>query len=991
MSHFLRTGRLIGALGLLLICFVSVTAVTAQSLLDTDPEFQRDMLQGMRQGEAGFSKRLSEFNQLLGENPAPGSSARVRLETLARDLHSEALTSKHQFDSVWTHPHLREELSRLGKPWEKFLNEQGETARALIQERAVREGRARQGPAVQEGEPAISKPTVRQKPPLAAKGSPTVRQGAPAGEPTLVQPRTPAAQEGTPTVRRGSPPAAEGAPAAGEDAARVKVLNYTINALEFTKCLKEKRSTDRREVLRDCLWESARGVAIGELVGAGIGAVALIGPTGAVLATVAVSGLASYAAYHGLVQIHEAALDLFDREKAAQAEQEAQEAEARALATRARLLDEYVIKLRTEINLRIVDVIARMGGAQNEVNTAAEEASKLAREANLQVSALEVAYQQQAQVAGTACAEAEKVKSEIEARAAKVVKNANTAGSGFEGARILVEKCEKREGVRAALELQEYARKVATVVLADFRKVQDGRNQLTTALEPAARLYVFVSRAEAEVNQIRDKVAQARPFEVRARGAADRFRALSRELETTKKELLAKIEQFRLNRLRETNRVVSGEVDQRLDPLIAQIQVAALTLKIPMVGPEVSQAARRLDEAQAALTRLKTLTLCRGMTLPRENIEEANAAISLMGVALDGSLPQKANACLARLDRPSPAAPATAPPPVPRDLLSEAEKEIRKQKAEDEKEKEQVEKEKIAREREQARQQAESQREEAERLARERAERQKEADRQRAAQAERERYPERQRERTEGGSRRSEINPLEAFTQGFTSAAEQIDQANRDREAERRRIERERQQEMQALARERQQAAGDRQREQALQQQLQLRQQQEQQRQQAEQRWQQQQQRERTELERARQRAQDQQGSARTPDFGRPQGARSDVDPRGGGQPQTSQPQGRILACNQSTKSGGQGVTRNRHELGSTPGRVTITYDMKPNPDSLQVFYQRRPIAGTGGRVSGTGRVSFDWRPVGSDYVVEVEVNGPGQGTQWNYTTSCPR
>jgi hypothetical protein len=249
---------------------------------------------------------------------------------------------------------------------------------------------------------------------------------------------------------------------------------------------------------------------------------------------------------------------------------------------------------------------------------------------------------------------------------------------------------------------------------------------------------------------------------------------------------------------------------------------------------------------------------------------------------------------------------ATAPPPESGNLLSEAEKEIQQQKAEDKMEKERIEKERIAREQEQARQQAERQRKEAER---QRVEREQTAREAQVAAADcsnwphshpawngranrvqcqcdsgyqvaegttgscqpintpqQRQVPEQRQEdpffddlrntaRADGGSSRPEINPLEAFTQSFTDAVNQIGQANRQYEEDRRRNERQWQQEQQALARERQQAVSERQRELALQQQDQVRQRQEEQRQQAAQLWQQQQARERAELEQQAQQA----------------------------------------------------------------------------------------------------------------------------------------
>ncbi|MCO6420049.1 hypothetical protein JYK14_28415, partial [Siccirubricoccus sp. KC 17139] len=94
--------------------------------------------------------------------------------------------------------------------------------------------------------------------------------------------------------------------------------------------------------------------------------------------------------------------------------------------------------------------------------------------------------------------------------------------------------------------------------------------------------------------------------------------------------------------------------------------------------------------------------------------------------------------------------------------------------------------------------------------------------------------------------------------------------------------------------------------------------------------------------------------------------------------------------CDVETRSGGYGVTRTRHFLGPTPGLAVLDYDMRLEPDRLEVFYQGRPISGTGGFVSFRGRLQFPWRPQGNDHVVEVVVTGPSASTQWRYRLNCP-
>ena len=106
------------------------------------------------------------------------------------------------------------------------------------------------------------------------------------------------------------------------------------------------------------------------------------------------------------------------------------------------------------------------------------------------------------------------------------------------------------------------------------------------------------------------------------------------------------------------------------------------------------------------------------------------------------------------------------------------------------------------------------------------------------------------------------------------------------------------------------------------------------------------------------------------------------------------EPPPNTLPCNAETKSGGQGVTLNNHFLGDKPGPVEVTYDTKRQPDHIRVYYRGRLLAETNGPVSGQGSIRFDWRPEpgGPDaYVVEVQVIGPGVGTQWSYNLGCPR
>lgn len=98
--------------------------------------------------------------------------------------------------------------------------------------------------------------------------------------------------------------------------------------------------------------------------------------------------------------------------------------------------------------------------------------------------------------------------------------------------------------------------------------------------------------------------------------------------------------------------------------------------------------------------------------------------------------------------------------------------------------------------------------------------------------------------------------------------------------------------------------------------------------------------------------------------------------------------------CDVETRSGGRGVTRTRHYLGNRPGRVTLTYNTRIEPDQIDVFYRGRLVASTYRPVSGRGAISFTYQPTGSGpeaNVVEVVVSGYGLTTLWSYSIGCPR
>ncbi|WP_280439749.1 hypothetical protein [Nocardia cyriacigeorgica] len=101
----------------------------------------------------------------------------------------------------------------------------------------------------------------------------------------------------------------------------------------------------------------------------------------------------------------------------------------------------------------------------------------------------------------------------------------------------------------------------------------------------------------------------------------------------------------------------------------------------------------------------------------------------------------------------------------------------------------------------------------------------------------------------------------------------------------------------------------------------------------------------------------------------------------------------RSKPCNQSTQSGGEGVTDTLHHLGTSgPASFVLAYETYRIPDQIEVFYQ-------GGLVHNTGYIGDDINqgtgsvvialPPGTATSVLVRVTGPG-GTDWEYTVNCP-
>lgn len=97
-----------------------------------------------------------------------------------------------------------------------------------------------------------------------------------------------------------------------------------------------------------------------------------------------------------------------------------------------------------------------------------------------------------------------------------------------------------------------------------------------------------------------------------------------------------------------------------------------------------------------------------------------------------------------------------------------------------------------------------------------------------------------------------------------------------------------------------------------------------------------------------------------------------------------------VVPCDQSTMSGGSGVTVTMHELGSKPGVVHIDYNMYGMPDRLDAYYKDVLVASTNGLVSNTGRLTFNYAPVDGVNEIKVILTGNTNSTGWDYVVNCP-
>jgi len=108
----------------------------------------------------------------------------------------------------------------------------------------------------------------------------------------------------------------------------------------------------------------------------------------------------------------------------------------------------------------------------------------------------------------------------------------------------------------------------------------------------------------------------------------------------------------------------------------------------------------------------------------------------------------------------------------------------------------------------------------------------------------------------------------------------------------------------------------------------------------------------------------------------------------------TSQSSSPPQQCNQTTTSGGQGVTETLHELGvAGPTSFLFEWEAYSQPDQFEVFYGGVEIYDTGlvgdNINEGTGSATVNV-PAGTSTQVMVRVTGPEAGTVWDYVVNCP-
>lgn len=97
------------------------------------------------------------------------------------------------------------------------------------------------------------------------------------------------------------------------------------------------------------------------------------------------------------------------------------------------------------------------------------------------------------------------------------------------------------------------------------------------------------------------------------------------------------------------------------------------------------------------------------------------------------------------------------------------------------------------------------------------------------------------------------------------------------------------------------------------------------------------------------------------------------------------------LQCDIQQGSGGQGTTFITQILGKTAGSVSVNYQMYTIPDQMDVYYNNALVATTGGLVSGTGTLNFNYLPLkGGPYHCIIRIYAPNNGTAWDFIAGCP-
>ncbi|PWL32668.1 MAG: hypothetical protein DCO96_03735 [Fluviicola sp. XM-24bin1] len=108
------------------------------------------------------------------------------------------------------------------------------------------------------------------------------------------------------------------------------------------------------------------------------------------------------------------------------------------------------------------------------------------------------------------------------------------------------------------------------------------------------------------------------------------------------------------------------------------------------------------------------------------------------------------------------------------------------------------------------------------------------------------------------------------------------------------------------------------------------------------------------------------------------------------------------FGCDSESRSGGAGVTTNRHDLGNDPGLVHVHYDMKNVIDKMEIFHNGALVASTfdipnnqngfvGENIASgcCGTVSFNYSASGDKFCV-VRITGLNR-TSWSYSLGCPK